>query len=231
MAARAHLVRARASSICESIRSLSPFHPLTSIQPSSANYPGVFNIDNHHWSATETGYLIAGTLLGQSMEQISNFFASATNLFNWPASYCHQRIAYLIATEVLLPRDWLVPNTLSNPPYLPQLSEDEEAELRIFVQTGTIHTDHVFRDYRTHQWLHLACLELHHQRVHEPELWLAKFNTAWEATTHRRISMPARWLQWRQRSAERRERLEAGQWQRWVSDDEIAGEMAGGEHT
>ena len=157
------------------------------------------------------------------MEQISNFFANSNEFFSWPATYCRQRLVDLAAAEIQLPRDWLLQNTLFNPPFVPQLSEDEEAELRLFVHTGRIYTHYVFRDYRTSQWIRMACGELFEQRHKEPELWLAKYYTARDATTHRRQGMKDRWLQWRQETAERRERLEAAQRQRLVSDEEIAG--------
>ena len=69
----------------------------------------------------------------------------------------------------------------------------------------------------------MACGELFEQRHKEPELWLAKYHTARDATTHRRQGIKDRWLKWRQETTERRERLEAAQRQRLVSDEEIAG--------
>ena len=138
----------------------------------------------------------------------------------WPASYCRQRIVSLAAAEVQLPRDWLLPNTIDNPPYIPQLSEDEEAELRLFVHTAT---HYVFRDYRTCSWIRMACAEMFDQRRNEPELWLAKYNTANDDITLRRQGMKDRWLKWRQETTERRERLEVAQRQRLVSDEDIAG--------
>ena len=192
-------------------------------QVSSDNYPGVFNIENHQWSERETSHLIAGMLFKQTMEQMSTFFNNSNEYFSWPATYCYQRVVDLAASEVQLPRDWLLPNTLFNPPFVPQLSADEEAELRLFVQTGQIYTYYVFRDYRTCEWVRMACGELYEQRRNQPELWVAKYLTARDASNHRRQGMRDRWLQWRQESTERRERLEAAQRQRLVTDEEIAG--------
>ena len=180
-------------------------------QVSSDNYPGVFNIENHEWSEKETSYLIAGKLFKRTMEQMSTFFTNSNDFVD------------LAAAEVELPRDWLLPNTLFNPPFVPQLSADEEAELRLFVQAGQIYTHYVFRDYRTCEWIRMACGELYEQRRNQPELWLAKYLTARDATSHRRQGMRDRWLQWRQETTKRRERLEAAQRQRLVTDEEIAG--------